>query len=73
MVTNHGGLEAARTLINAPAVSSGYTALWEKGRLDLTVEAMILGTPKYHALFTADELAKCKRRLNDYGYDATQV
>ena len=40
MVVDHGGLQAARTLINSNIVSTGYTALWDRGRLDLTVEAM---------------------------------
>jgi hypothetical protein len=68
MVSSQGGLQAARTLINSPTVSSGYTALWERGRLDLTVEAMILAAPRYHGLFTEGELAICKRRLESYGY-----
>ncbi len=69
MVVDNGGLNAARTLINSPTVSSGYTALWERGRLDLTVEAMILETPKYQELFTDEELEICRRRLNEYGYE----
>jgi len=69
MVTDHGGLEAARRLINSETVSSGYTALWERGRLDLTVEAMVLETPRYHPLFTSEELKICASRLRDYGYE----
>jgi hypothetical protein len=70
MVVDHGGLEAARMLINAEAVSDGYTALWERGRLDLTVEAMVLSAPQFHALFTENELAICRNRLADYEYQA---
>lgn len=47
MVTDQGGYETARTLLHASAVSEGYTALWERKRLDLTVEAMILN-PEWH-------------------------
>ena len=68
MVIDHGGIEAARMLIHADTVSDGYTALWERGRLDLTVEAMILGSEQFHPLFTKDELAICSRRLTEYGY-----
>jgi len=68
MVIDHGGIEAARMLIHADTVSDGYTALWERGRLDLTVEAMILGSEQFHPLFTEDELAICSRRLTEYGY-----
>jgi hypothetical protein len=68
MVVEHGGLEAARMLIHSETVSEGYAALWERGRLDLTVEAMILETQKYHSLFTEDELQVCSQRLKDYNY-----
>ena len=68
MLHEHRGLQTARTLIHACGVSEGYTALWERKRLDLTVEAMIFDNVRWHPLFTADELAICKRRLSDYGY-----
>ena len=66
MVTDHGGLETAHILINSDTVSEGYTALWERGRLDLTVEAMILDNEKYHSLFSEEELAICAKRLKQY-------
>ena|ERR1017187_2115371 len=68
MLHEHRGLETARILIHSPAVSDGYTALWERQRLDLTVEAVIYDNPKWHPLFTAEELAVCRRRLEDYEY-----
>ena len=68
MLDNYGGLDTARILINAPNVSDGYTALWERGRLDLTVEALIFDNPEYHELFTREELAIVKKRLIDYKY-----
>ena len=68
MVAEHGGLETARRLINAPTVSDGYTALWERGRLDLTVEAKVIERPLFYELFTRDELEICRRRLSEYGY-----
>ena len=42
MVVDRGGLETAQHLLHASDVSEGYIALWERNRLDLTVEAMIL-------------------------------
>jgi len=68
MLHENGGLETAHILINAPTVSDGYTALWKRGRLDLTVEALILDNPEYHSLFTDDELRSAKNRLIDYQY-----
>lgn len=70
MLHQHQGLETARRLINSTAVSDGYTALWELGRLDLTVEALILENPTWHELFSSEELAICNRRLRDYRYVA---
>ena len=46
MLCDHGGLETARHLINDQTVSSGYTALWERKRLDLTVEAVVYDNPR---------------------------
>jgi len=63
-----GGLETAHILINSSAVSEGYTALWERGRLDLTVEALIWENPEYHELFTEDEIRIAKKRLIEYRY-----
>ncbi len=37
MLMQHGGLETAHMLLHADVVSDGYTALWERGRLDITV------------------------------------
>lgn len=68
MVTEQGGYEAARTLIYAQNVSDGYTALWERKRLDLTVEAVIL-KPEWRDLFSELERDIARRRLAEYGYD----
>ncbi|MDY6868252.1 MAG: hypothetical protein SVT56_10160 [Chloroflexota bacterium] len=68
MVVDHGGTEAAHMLINASTVSEGYAALWERGRLDLTVEAMVVNTSRFHSLFTGAELQTCRNRLQEYGY-----
>lgn len=68
MLTDRGGLETARFLINQPKPSDGYTNLFERGRLDLTVEALVIEGEKWHVLFTPDELEKALNRLTQYGY-----
>jgi hypothetical protein len=68
MLDSHGGLETAHILINSSIVSEGYAALWERGRLDLTVEALILDNPEYHDLFSEVELNLIKKRLVEYKY-----
>jgi hypothetical protein len=68
MLYAHRGVETARILLHAPNVSGGYTALWERGRLDLTVEAVIHDNAKWHSLFTDEDLSICRNRLQEYGY-----
>jgi hypothetical protein len=69
MLDAHGGLETAHLLINSSEVSEGYSALWEKGRLDLTVEAMIWDNPEYYNLFSKEELGLIRKRLIEYRYE----
>jgi len=56
-----GGLAVSRTLINQP-ISEGFMRLVQMKRPDLSLEALIYAEPKYHPLFTEEELAICKRR-----------
>jgi hypothetical protein len=69
MVSRRGGLATARHLLHAPNVSDGFTALWERGRLDLSVEAVIL-RERFGALFTDEERDRARSRLEEYGYSA---
>ena len=68
MLGEHRGLKTARLLLHAEKESEGFTALWERGRLDLTVEALIHDHPEYHALFTREELEMARRLLEKYKY-----
>lgn len=70
MLNARGGLQTARQLINSARPSEGYTRLWERGRLDLTVEATVVDDTRWNSLFTPDELDKARKRLRDYGYRA---
>jgi hypothetical protein len=71
MLDDHRGLETARLLLHAPSVSQGYVALWERKRLDLTVEAVILDR-RWQSLFTDEEREIARVRLAAYGYQAPQ-
>ncbi len=68
MLVENGGLETARILLHTDTVSEGYTALWERGRLDLTVEALIHHHSEYHPLFTTQEIEIARQRLRKYEY-----
>jgi hypothetical protein len=72
LVEEVGGLEAARRLLHAGSVSSGFSALWEKGRLDLSVEAVVL-QDRFAHLFTDEELTVARDRLAEYGYHPLQT
>jgi hypothetical protein len=68
MLEEHRGLETARILLHAHHVSDGYTALWERKRLDLTVEALIL-KKKWYPLFSDQERDIACQRLEEYKYE----
>lgn len=70
MLMDRGPLDTARWLIHTPRPSDGFTALWERHRLDLTVEAHVV-QDRFRTLFTDEERLICARRLEDYGYTPT--
>jgi hypothetical protein len=65
MVTMQGGLAAAKTLLHTPYLPDGFAELWERGRLDLTMEFMLVQTP-WNSLFTEEELRVAHQRLDDH-------
>jgi hypothetical protein len=69
MLSDHGPVETARRLITSTQPSEGFTQLWQRQRLDLTVEAQVL-RPEFRELFDDEERDACLRRLREYGYDA---
>jgi len=70
MLAERGALETARYLLREPQVSSGFVALWERGRLDLTVEAQVLANSKFWSLFEQRDLDTARRWLKEYGYES---
>lgn len=69
MMTKSSAFEAVRTLLSKRVPSDGFTTLWEKGRLDLTVEAIVL-KPEWRGYFQSSELDTARRRLADVKYRA---
>jgi TIR domain len=67
MVSDRGGLATARHLLHASSVSEGFTALWERHRLELTVEAVVL-QERFAPLFSDEERKIARARLAEYGY-----
>ena len=66
MLHDRGAVETARLLILSETPSDGFTALWECGRLDLTVEAHAI-KDVFRPLFTNEEIERAEKRLADYG------
>ncbi len=62
MVEEHGGVEAARRLLAGDELPNGFVRLFELGRLDLTVESLVLREP-WRGLFQDHELEAAERRL----------
>lgn len=69
MLGEKGPLETARYLLREPQVSSGFVALWERKRLDLTLEAQLLEHPEFWPLFEQRDLDTARRWLKDHGYN----
>ena len=67
-VNTDGPIRTAMTLMMSPYPSLGFEKLWEFGDLDLTVEALILSSPKYHDLFAPDQIEYCSEKMKKYGY-----
>jgi hypothetical protein len=69
MLNDRRGLATAKYLINCSKLSDGYTQLYERGRIDLTVEVLVVEDPKWHELFSPEEIAAAAARLRKYGYN----
>jgi hypothetical protein len=67
MLHEHRGIETALRLVRAEQQSDGYTALYLCGRLDLTVEALVLQEP-WRFLFDPGDLSCAETRLRKNGY-----
>lgn len=68
MLGTKGAVETARYLLREPQVSSGFVALWERKRLDLTLEAQVLTNHQFHELFDQRDLDTARRWLKEYGW-----
>ncbi|MEU4803484.1 hypothetical protein [Actinosynnema sp. NPDC023587] len=67
-VARHGGVGAARIVLQEPGTSDDLTRLGELGKLAHSVEATVL-RPKYEALFSPDERRIARSRLESRGFD----
>lgn len=68
LVSEKGGLQAAKQLIVKDGGTYGFEVLWENKRLDLSVEAHVI-KPEYRELFNNEEIDMCLNRLKEFGYE----
>ncbi|MCY3783079.1 MAG: hypothetical protein OXG79_04765 [Chloroflexi bacterium] len=68
MVHKHGGVGTAKRLLSGPMAQSGLTTLWELGRLDISMEALVV-QERWAPLFSDEERRAARDRLSAYGYD----
>ncbi len=71
MLDEHGGVGAAKILMLGNNPQTGLMRLWEEGRLDISVEKLMC-EPRFKGLFTPEELAVARQRLEDLGYRIVQ-
>lgn len=71
LISEKGGVQAAKILISKNGGTYGFEVLWEHKRLDLSVEAHVL-KPEYTTLFNDEERNICKQRLERFGYKINQ-
>ena len=67
ILSEKGGVQAAKTLIAKEGGTYGFEILSEHGRLDLSIEAYVF-KPEYSDLFTDDERKICGDRLVQFGF-----
>jgi hypothetical protein len=68
LVHQKGGLQAAKELLRSPTLSQGLIKLWEVEALDISMEARIVYDRRWHPLFSEEEIARAKKRLDELHY-----
>ena len=71
MLYRDRGLITAKRLLVVDKHHTGFEKLAEHGRLDITVECVVLN-PKFRGLFDDEELERARQRLRKYDFDPAQ-
>lgn len=69
MLNDRGAIATAHALLSGQP-SDGFAKLWQLGRLDLTVEALVI-RDDWQSMFSGAELAVARKRLTDAGFKAS--
>ena len=68
MIDQHGGVIAAKRLLEKQEIQQGLRKLWELNLLNLSMEALVI-QERFQPLFTSEEIAEARRRLEELGYN----
>lgn len=68
MIGQMGGVEAARSVVGSSRPSETFGLLWGAGRLDLTLEALVLH-PEFRGLFSDALQRRAAERLSQVGFE----
>lgn len=66
MLSEQGPMRTAVQLVTSTSPSQGFSYLWERGRLDLTVEAVVV-RPEFEPLFEDWVVRAATERIETYG------
>lgn len=66
-VSKHGAVKAVKQMVAQGKASESLERLAEQGRLDLSLEALMV-KQQYGSLFTDEEVNACFDKLCRYGY-----
>jgi hypothetical protein len=67
LVSEEGGLGAARVVLHGTKPSSDFKELFRCNRLELSMEVLVTQEP-WCQLFTQEELGQARKRLADVGF-----
>jgi hypothetical protein len=65
MLARKGGLQTAIELLGPRAVQYGFAELWKRGKLDLTMEHLVI-QDRWRELFTSDLVSIAEDRLSEH-------
>ena len=65
MVHNYGPVDACNRAIMDPTLLQASLRLWQSGRLELTIEGLVL-RDRFKCLFNESVLVRARKRLADY-------
>jgi len=64
----YGAVAMTHRHLKSKFATAGFTRLWEMGRLELSIEAIVL-QPEFQSLYSDEELAVARERLANKGYE----